>query len=59
MATRQRTQWGLIKMPDIDPLTAEEIVFIRRMYQIRQKVSLAFWGFIGVAAAGAIIAALQ
>jgi len=46
-------------MPDIEPLTAEEIVFVRRMYQIRQKVSLAFWGFLGVAIASALWTVVQ
>jgi len=45
-------------MPEIEPLTAEEIVFIRRVYKIRQRVILAFWGVIGAGAAAALIAAL-
>jgi len=46
-------------MTEIEPLTGEEIIFIRRLYKIRQRVTLAFWGVIGAAIAGAIIAAFQ
>jgi len=45
-------------MPEIEPLTGEEIVFIRRLYSIRKRMVLAFWGVIAAAIAGGVIAAV-
>jgi len=46
-------------MPDIDPLTGEEIIFVRKLYRIRQRMTLVFWSVIATALAGGVIAALQ
>jgi len=46
-------------MPEIDPLTAEEIVFVRRLYKIRQRMMLVFWGMVAAGIGSAVMAAVM
>jgi len=44
---------------EIEPLSAEEILFVRKIYRRRQWFSKALYGALGTAIGGAIIAWLM
>ena len=45
-------------MPDIDPLSAEEILTLRRILKNRTRFLMAMWGTIGTGIGAAILAYL-
>jgi hypothetical protein len=43
-------------MPDVEPLTAEEIITIRKALRHRAKFITTFWGALATLVAGAVFA---